>query len=180
MKVSKVLNVRRMIYAAICLALCMVLPFLTGQIQQLGNALCPMHIPVLLCGFLCGAPYAVVVGAVAPILRFFLFGMPVLFPMGTAMSFELAAYGLLAGLLYRKLPKKPINIYIALLTAMLGGRIVWGIVRFAMTLLFGVEFSVAMFVSGAFLTAIPGIICHIILIPVIVLALQKAGLMIEE
>lgn len=180
MKVSKVLNVRRMIYAAICLALCMVLPFLTGQIQQLGNALCPMHIPVLLCGFLCGAPYAVVVGAVAPILRFFLFGMPVLFPMGTAMSFELAAYGLLAGLLYQKLPKKPINIYIALLTAMLGGRIVWGIVRFAMTLLFGVEFSFEMFLSGAFLTAIPGIICHIILIPVIVLALQRAGLMIEE
>jgi thiamine transporter ThiT len=179
-KVSKVLNVRRMIYAAICLALCMVLPFLTGQIQQLGNALCPMHIPVLLCGFLCGAPYAVVVGAVAPILRFFLFGMPVLFPMGTAMSFELAAYGLLAGLLYQKLPKKPINIYTALLTAMLGGRIVWGSVRFAMTLLFGVEFSFEMFLSGAFLTAIPGIICHIILIPVIVLALQRAGLMIEE
>lgn len=158
----------------------MVLPFLTGQIQQLGNALCPMHIPVLLCGFLCGAPYALVVGAVAPVLRFFLFGMPVLFPMGIAMSFELAAYGLIAGLLYQKLPKKPVNIYIALLTAMLGGRIVWGLVRFAMTLLFGVEFSFEMFLSGAFLTAIPGIICHIILIPIIVMALQRAGLTIKE
>lgn len=180
MKVNNRINVKKLIYAAICLTLCMVLPFLTGQIQQIGNALCPMHIPVLLCGFLCGAPYAVIVGAVAPILRFFLFGMPVLFPMGAAMSFELATYGLLAGLIYKKLPKKPVNIYVALLSAMLGGRIVWGLVRFAMTLLFGVEFSVAMFISGAFLTAIPGIVCHIILIPVIVLALQKAGLMIEE
>ena len=180
MKVSNRTHIRKLIYAAICLALCMVLPFLTGQIQQIGNALCPMHIPVLLCGFLCGAPYAVVVGAVAPVLRFFLFGMPVLFPMGAAMSFELAAYGLIAGIMYRKLPKKPVNIYIALLTAMLGGRIVWGVVRFAMTMLFGVEFSFEMFLSGAFLTAIPGIICHIILIPIIVLALQRAGLTIKE
>lgn len=180
MKVNSRIYIRKLIYAAICLALCMVLPFLTGQIQQIGSALCPMHIPVLLCGFLCGAPYAVLVGAVAPILRFLLFGMPVLFPMGTAMSFELAAYGLIAGLLYQKLPKKPVNIYIALLTAMLGGRIIWGLVRFVMAMLFSVEFSFEMFLSGAFLTAIPGIICHIILIPIIVMALQRAGLAIKE
>lgn len=178
MKKNNKTQIRKWIYSAICLTLCMVLPFLTGQLQQMGNALCPMHIPVLLCGFLCGAPYGALVGAVAPILRFFLFGMPVLFPMGTAMSFELAAYGFLAGFLYHRLPKKSVNIYITLLIAMTGGRMIWGIVRWGMALFFGVEFSVEMFLSGAFLTAIPGILCHIILIPIMVLALQRAGLVI--
>ena len=169
-----------MIYAAICLALCMVLPFLTGQIQQIGNALCPMHIPVLLCGFLCGWPYAVVVGVIAPVLRFFLFGMPPLFPVGVAMCFELAAYGFFAGILYKRLPKKPINIYISLIGAMLLGRVVWGITRFVMAVLFHVEFSFVLFIAGGFVTAIPGIICHIILIPIIVFALEKASLTIKD
>ena len=173
-------NIKKMVYAAICLALCMVLPFLTGQIQQIGNALCPMHIPVLLCGFLCGWPYALVVGAIAPVLRFFLFGMPPLFPVGVAMCFELAAYGVFSGILYKKLPKKPINIYVALIGAMLLGRVVWGITRFVMALLFHVEFSFDMFLAGGFVTAVPGIICHIILIPIIVLALEKAGLTLKD
>ena len=95
--------VRDLTFAAICLALCMVLPFLTGQIPEVGSMLCPMHIPVLLAGFLCGPWWAMAVGAVAPLLRFFLFGMPPLFPTGLAMCFELAAYGLASGLLYRLL-----------------------------------------------------------------------------
>jgi len=180
MKESKRFDLRKMIYAAVCLALCMVLPFLTGQIQQIGNALSPMHIPVLLCGFLCGWPYALVVGVVAPLLRFALFGMPPIFPIGIAMSFELAAYGVIAGVLYRKLPKKPFNVYVSLVGAMLGGRIVWGLVRFAMALLFKVEFSLTMFFAGAFITAIPGIICHIVLIPIIVLAMERAKLTIKN
>lgn len=45
---------RNLVYAGAALALCLVLPFLTGQIPQIGSALCPMHIPVLLAGFLCG------------------------------------------------------------------------------------------------------------------------------
>ena len=97
---------RSLIYAALCLALCLYLPFLTGQIPQIGKALSPMHIPVLLCGFLCGWPYALAVGFIAPFLRFLLFHMPEM-PMGIAMAFELAAYGLLASLLYRALPKSP-------------------------------------------------------------------------
>lgn len=177
---EKGFSIRKLVYAAICLALCMVLPFLTGQMQQIGNALCPMHIPVLLCGFLCGGYYAAAVGAIAPLLRFALFGMPPIFPIGTAMCFELLTYGLLAGILYQKFPKKTINIYAALLSAMLGGRIVWGIVRFVMALLFHVEFSFSMFVAGAFITAIPGILCHIVLIPIIVMALERAGLTIKE
>ena len=167
--------IRRMVSAAVCLALCMVLPFLTGQIPQVGSALCPMHVPVLLAGFLCGPWWAMAVGAVAPLLRFALFGMPPVFPTGGAMCFELAAYGLLSGVLYARLPKKTANIYVSLLAAMLAGRVVWGIVRVVLSGVAGEPFTWAAFVAGAFVNAIPGIVVHILLIPVIVLALRKAG-----
>lgn len=180
MKENGGFRLQKIIYAAVCLALCMVLPLLTGQVKELGNALCPMHIPVLLCGFLCGWPYALAVGVIAPLLRFLLFGMPPIFPIGVAMCFELAAYGFISGVLYRKLPKKPWNVYVALLSAMLGGRIVWGLVKLVMAILFGIEFTPAMFFAAAFVTAVPGIICHIVLIPIIVLAMERAGLIIRK
>ena len=172
---GKTSPILRLTYAAVCLALCMVLPFLTGQIPEIGSALCPMHIPVLLAGFLCGPWWALAVGAVAPLLRFALFGMPPIFPTGVAMCFELAAYGLVSGLLYARLPKKTANIYVSLLAAMLAGRVVWGIVRVALSGVAGQPFTWAAFVAGAFVNAIPGIVVHILLIPVIVMALRKAG-----
>ena len=135
-----------------------------------------MHIPVLLCGFLCGWPYALAVGFIAPFLRFLLFHMPEM-PMGIAMAFELAAYGLLASLLYRALPKKPGNVYVSLIGAMLGGRIVWGVARWVLAKIMGVEFTLQMFLAGAFVTAVPGILCHILLIPPVVIALKKAKLL---
>lgn len=169
--------IRSLTRAAICLALCMVLPFLTGQIPQIGSALSPMHIPVLLGGFLCGPGWAAAVGFVAPLLRFALFGMPPIFPTGLAMSFELAVYGLVSGLLYARLPKRTGNIYVALIAAMVAGRIVWGGVMAALMGLSGSAFTWAAFVAGAFTNAIPGIIVHIVFIPVLVLALQKCGLL---
>ena len=166
--------IKKLTYAALCLALCMVLPFLTGQIPEIGSMLSPMHIPVLLAGFLCGPWWALLAGAIAPILRFALFGMPPLFPTGAAMCFELAAYGLISGLLYAKLPKKNSSIYIALLAAMVLGRIIWGAAMLVISGVTGSAFTWAAFAAGAFLNAIPGIIVHILLIPVIVMALKKA------
>ena len=160
--------------SAICLALCMVLPFLTGQIPQIGSAISPMHIPVLLAGFLCGPWWALAVGAVAPALRFALFGMPPLFPTGLAMCFELATYGLVSGLLYQRLPKKTANIYVSLIAAMVVGRIVWGVAMVILMGLSGSVFTCAAFAAGAFLNAVPGIVIHILLIPVIVMALRRA------
>lgn len=164
---------------ALCLALCLYLPFLTGQIPQVGRALCPMHIPVLLAGFVCGPWWAMAVGLVAPLLRHVLFSMPPLVTAG-AMCFELAAYGLISGLLYRWLPKTMGNLYVSLVTAMLGGRIVWGC---AMTLIMGATgspFTWAAFLAEAFIGAIPGIILHILLIPVLVMALRRAGFLCES
>ena len=171
---------RNLVLAALFLALCLVLPFLTGQIPQVGQALSPMHIPVLLCGFICGWQYGLIVGFVAPLLRFSLFGMPPIFPTGISMAFELAVYGLLAGLLFKALPKKIPYIYVTLIISMLGGRVVWGAVRFIIAGLNNTDFSFMMFLQGAFVTAVPGIILHIVLIPLIIIALQKAKLIEYE
>ncbi len=173
-RTTKNKNMKNLVNAALCLALCMVLPFLTGQIPQIGSALSPMHIPVLLCGFICGWPYGLAVGILAPLLRFMLFGMPPIFPTGIAMAFELAAYGMATGLLYKKLPKTIPNIYTSLIVSMLAGRVVWGIVMSIIAGVSQVQFSLQLFLAGAFLNAMPGIICHLILIPVIVVSLQKA------
>ncbi len=166
----------KLVYAAVCLALALVLPLLTGQIPQIGQMLSPMHIPVLLCGFLCGWPYGLVVGFIAPLLRGAIFGMPPLMPTGIAMAFELAAYGCLTGILYKVLPKKIPSIYVALILAMIGGRIVWGIAQFVLAGLTGSEFPMSAFIAGAVTKAIPGIILHIVLVPAIVIALRKAKL----
>lgn len=170
---SKKKNLINMALAAMFLALALVLPFVTAGIPQIGNALCPMHIPVLLCGFVCGPWYAVGVGFIAPLLRFALFGMPPIMPIGIAMCFELAAYGLVSGLMYKYLPKKKPYIYVSLIGAMLIGRGVWGTAR---TVLYGLgksEFGFAAFISGAFTTAIPGIIIQIVLIPLLVMMIES-------
>lgn len=156
------------------LALCMVLPMITLGSTQLGNMISPMHIPVLICGFVCGWQYGAIVGFVAPLLRYLIFQMPPIYPIGVGMAFELAAYGILCGVLYKAFPKKNGYIYPALIISMLGGRVVWGIARYIMAGLGGSEFSFAMFLSGAFIEAVPAIICHIIIVPLVVMAFKKA------
>ena len=166
-------NTFRIVLSALFLALAVVLPFLTGQLQQLGNALCPMHIPVLLCGFLCGPWFGFAVGFIAPLLRFVLFSMPPIMPIGFSMCFELSFYGLVSGLLYKHLPKKKVNIYVSLTGAMLCGRIVWGITR---TVLYGLgkaEFGFAAFIAVAFTNALAGIVLQIVLIPILIMAYDK-------
>ena len=170
---------RKLVLAAMCLALALVLPFLTGQIPEIGSALSPMHIPALLCGFLCGPVWGGIVGAVAPLLRHLLFTMPPLMA-AIPMAFELAAYGIVAGILYRLLPKTIPFLYVSLVGAMLAGRVVWGIVKLFLSVAQASEFTFSAFIAGAITGAIPGIICHIILIPIIVLALKRAKLMPEE
>lgn len=166
-------SINRMVLSAMLLALALVLPFITGQMQQTGNMLCPMHIPVLICGFFCGPWYGMAVGFIAPLLRFLLFGMPPVIPIGIAMSFELATYGFVSGFLYKLLPKKKPYVYVSLISAMLLGRIVWGVVRVILYGLGKSEFGWKAFVSGAFLNAVPGIILQIVLIPILVMALKK-------
>jgi len=170
-------SIKNLTTSGVCLALCMLLPLLTGP--QLGAALSPMHIPVLLCGFIAGPFYAAIVGFIAPMLRFMLFGLPPIMPIGIAMCFELAVYGAVSGLLYKVLPKKTAFIYISLIGAMLFGRIVWGIARLLLSGVAGAPFTFGLFMAGAFINAVPGIILHIALIPVIVITLKKAKFLAE-
>ena len=100
------LHIKKLTYSALFLAIALVLPFITGQIPEIGAMLCPMHIPALLCGFMCGWPWGLAVGFIAPLLRSVIFGMPAMFPSAVGMAFELAVYGMMSGLLYRLLPKK--------------------------------------------------------------------------
>lgn len=169
-------SVRKLTLSGLFLALGLLLPFLTGQIPAIGKMLLPMHIPVLLAGFVCGWPYGLAVGLICPVLRSVLFAMP---PMmsALAMSFELAAYGFSAGLLYKLLPKKNGYIYVALLASMIFGRIVWAGASMVIYWLSGSAFTWEMFMAGAFINAVPGIILQIVLIPIIVIALKKAGFM---
>lgn len=167
---------RRLTFSALYLAIALVLPFITGQIPEIGAMLSPMHIPVLLCGFVCGWQWGLAVGLIAPILRSLLFGMPTLYPAAIAMTLELAVYGALSGILYKLLPRKIWSIYVSLILAMIGGRLAWGGARYVLAGLSGSEFPVSAFLAGAVLNAIPGIILHIVLIPLLVMVLEKAKL----
>ena len=166
-------NVKTLVMSALFLALALVLPFLTGQIPEVGAMLCPMHIPALLCGFFCGWPWGLAVGLIAPILRSLTFGMPPMFPVAICMSLELATYGAVSGWLHCKLPRKKSSIYAALLTAMVAGRLVWGLARFLCAGLDFSAFGLSAFWAGAVTSAIPGIIVQIVLIPLLVMALEK-------
>ena len=147
MKTSK--EIFKITLSAIFLALAFVLPFLTGQIPEIGSMLCPMHIPVILCGFICGWKYGLIVGLVAPILRSLSLGMPPLFP--------------------KKIP----FIYVALIISMLCGRIIWGIAMFCCMGLNLEKFGLTSFWLGGFVNAIPGIIVQIVIIPIIIMVYSK-------
>lgn len=161
------------VLAALFLALAMVLPFLTGQIPNIGSMLCPMHVPILLCGFICGGVRGFAVGATAPLLRSLIFSMPPLFPTALCMAFELAAYGAAAGVLYKIFAKKKRYIYLTLIISMIIGRLVWGAAMLVCMGVSGGGFTASAFVSGAIINALPGIALQIILVPVLVMVYGK-------
>lgn len=165
-------SVRELIMASLCLALGLILPSIFHMLGAPGTIFLPMHIPVLLCGLLCGYKYGAICGILTPIICSLFTGMPPMFPTAVVMMFELCAYGLFSGFLYKKF-----NIYISLISAMFIGRIVSGI---ANAIFFGVAgraYGLSAFVSGAFITALPGIIVQLILIPILVIVVEKAGLL---
>ena len=166
-------NVKTLTLSAMFLALALTLPFITGQIPEIGAMLCPMHLPVLLCGFFCGGPWGLAVGLIAPVLRSMIFGMPPMYPTALSMAFELAAYGAISGLLYAKLPKNKASVYVSLVAALIVGRLVWGAARFVFAGLDVTAFGLQAFWAGAVTSAIPGIILQLILIPILVIALDK-------
>lgn len=165
------------VLSAMFMSLGLVLPFLTGQIPQIGSMLLPMHIPVLLCGFICGPKYGLIVGCALPLLRSFLFSAPVLYPTAISMALELATYGFLSGFLFEKSKWQCVrSFYRCLIVTMIAGRMVWGIAQMFLLLGGAEKFSLSAFVSVAFINAIPGIILQLVLLPALMLALNKTHL----
>ncbi len=186
----------RLMLTAMFLALAYVLPLFTGQIPTIGKVLAPMHLPVLLCGFFCGPVFGAALGVIAPITRSLFFGMPALYPKAIYYAAEFATYGFLAGLLYKLLHTKVeaylskkaenrknaaaykrffkyLSIYLSLIPAMIGGRIVWGIARFLLTGLNPSAFGFSVFITEGFAESSAGIVLQLILIPILVSALEK-------
>lgn len=174
------MTTRKLVFAAVCIALGMVLPFLTGQIPAIGSMMLPMHIPVLLAGFVCGGPLGMAVGFILPLLRSLTLAMPPIYPVAVAMAFEMAVYGLITGLLFKALPRKPVYLYLSLVIAMLAGRVIWGAVRLVLFWISGGAFTWQIFLAGAFINAWPGIILQLIIIPPLVVALTRARLIQDE
>lgn len=160
--------------AGACVALGVVLPIAFHSIPNAGSIFLPMHIPVLLCGLICGPFYGLVCGILAPVISSLTTGMPPMFIL-PGMTAELAVYGLVSGLLIHILPVKKAlpRIYISLIIAMVSGRIMSGLLN-ALVIRAG-EYSLQVWLTGSFATALPGIVIQLILIPVMVFTLQKAG-----
>ena len=168
-------NTKRLVISALMLALALVLPFFTGQIPEIGNMLLPMHLPVMLSGFVVGGPAAMLVGFIAPILRSIIWGMPPMFPKAIGMAFELAAYGFVSGFVYSKSKKDGKLVIISLVVAMIAGRIVWGVVTWVLYGIMGNVLTIQIFMAEAFINAIPGIILQLVAVPLLVAALKRTG-----
>ena len=169
-------NLKKLTLTAMFLALGIVLPFLTGQIPQIGSMLLPMHIPVFLCALICGWQWATPMSFLLPLLRSVIFGMPPLYPSAVAMAFELSAYAFVAGFLFALFKKHNfLTIYASLISAMLAGRALWGCVMLVLMGIKGNSFTFSAFLAGAFTKAFPGIILQLVLIPPLIFFLEKVG-----
>ena len=166
--------VKKTVMSGLFLAIGMVLPLFTGQIKEIGDSLLPMHIPVMLCGLLCGPGFGAAIGLGLPFLRSVTFGMPPIYPNAVWMALELATYGLVIGLASRGLKIKGVwNTYLSLIIAMLSGRVVWGIAKAVLLGVGGRAFTVSMFIVGGFVDAAIGILLQLILIPTVVVLVKK-------
>ncbi|MCI9435974.1 MAG: ECF transporter S component [Lachnospiraceae bacterium] len=167
--------VKKAILTAACIALCVVLPMAFHAIPNAGNIYCPMHMPVLLCGLVCGWPFGLLCGVAGPVLSSLFTGMPSMAYL-PSMVIELAAYGFVAGIMMRIVHTKMLlaDLYISLAAALLAGRIVAGASR---ALIFAPgSYSMAAWAASYFVTALPGLVIQLALLPAIAFALEKARL----
>ena len=175
---EKMSQVKKSIITAACIALCVVLPMAFHALGPAGgHALLPMHIPVLLCGLICGWAFGLLAGIAGPLLSSLFTGMPgpAMLP---SMMVELAAYGLAAGLLmyFIRTKKCYIDLYISLIAAMILGRALAGLTRAFIFTNAEEPFTIALWIAGYFVNSLPGIILQLMMIPSIVIALETERL----
>ena len=166
-------NLKLFVLAIILGVLGVLLPWFFGEMTIFGTYLLPMEFPILLCGMICGAGYGGVVGAIVPILYALIFNTMQIYPLGVATAIQLCAYGVLCGLLYKILKQ---NVYVSLLLSMFSGRTIYYIVYYFMLRYQGRAYTADMFINGEVLNVLSGITIQIIFIPLIVLILNKTGI----
>lgn len=171
------MKMKNLSLSAMFLALAFLLPLATGQSPQINSVLCPMHIPILLCGFICGKGHGFVVGAIAPLMRSVLFTTPLMYPTAIAMSFELASYGFFSGLLSDLLPKKNISVYLSFITAKVIGRAFWGIAHFFLLGFDAGRYSLSDFWQTGIVAALPGTLLQLLLIPAVIIIIKKKNIL---
>jgi len=171
----KLSYVKKMVFTAVCIALCVVLPMAFHTVQNAGTIFLPMHIPVLLCGLICGWPFGFICGALGPALSSLLTGMPPA-AMMPSMMLECAAYGCITGAMMCLVhTKKPmLDLYISMVTAMVAGRVLAGLAK---SLIFSPGTAPFAWVSTSLVAGIPGIVIQLILIPLVVYGLTRARLL---
>ena len=170
-------SVKKITLCAICIALCVVMPVAFHAFGPVSSVLSPMHIPVLLCGLVCGWPFGVFCGLAGPLLSSLITGMP---PAAALVHMlpELCVYGLACGLLAKLIHtgNAYADIYCALAPAMLLGRIAGGVARTLFLLGKGQSYTLALWAGAYLVEALPGIIVHLIVVPALVAVLTRAGL----
>lgn len=163
-------NSQQLVRAALLIAIGVILPQAFHSIQNAGAIFLPMHIPVLIGGFILSPYYAICVGIVTPLLSSLFTGMPPI-PMLYVMMLELASYGLFISLLYNK---AKIGLYPSLIGGMLVGRAMNIIGNYLILhILMSRPFNIMTIATGIFIQGIPGIVIQIILIPLIVYGLER-------
>ena len=167
-------SVKKLVFTAVCAALCLILPMAFHAIPNAGQVMLPMHIPVLLCGLVCGWPFGAVCGLIGPFLSSVITSMPPA-AMLPSMMVECAVYGFISGLLmkYVRTGKSGADLYISLISAMAAGRIAAG---FAKAWIFTPGVSPFAWVTTSLVTGIPGIVLQLVLMPLVVTALTRARL----
>lgn len=168
---EKISPVKRMVLAALMAAMCVVLPMAFHAVPDGGSVFLPMHIPVLICGMICGWPYGFICGLLGPLLSCLLTGMPPLAYL-PSMMVECAVYGLVTGLMLKfvRTGKLYGDLYLALVVAMIAGRVVSGVAK---ALIFSPGITMTYWITASFVTALPGIVVQLVAVPLLVGMLMK-------
>lgn len=169
------MDIKKITYGSSLIALGILLPFLTASNPALGQVFLLMHIPALLGGFILGSKHGALIGFIMPLLRSVLFTTPPFYPVAMIMAFELAAYGFFAGFFFALFNKVKLGYVYALILAMISGRLVWGVASVIILSIANRPYSFEAFVAFGFVTALPGILIQLVLIPVLVRTLVISG-----
>ena len=163
------MRTNKLVLTSLFIACGLLLPIAFHSFGMGGRTFLPMHLPVFMGGMLLGWLPGLIIGSLTPVLSCFLTGMPPLIPSLPMMFVELALFGLVSGYLYHDKRK---NIYFALITAMIVGRLGAAFVLMLFSDILGIKLHPLTYVAATFMTGLAGVIFQIVFIPILVKRLE--------